>query len=79
MHVFIQGIHIFTLVNPVIRDGMVAGRYQVVYKNRFAQKIGYLQRGQSVHVLAGGHRGMIDAEPIAGELTIRLLDATKSE
>ncbi|TWU31304.1 hypothetical protein Q31b_58850 [Novipirellula aureliae] len=74
MHVFIQGIHIFTLIDPVVRDGKVVGNYKVVHKNRFSQKIGFLRRGQTVSVLVGGLKGRLETEPSANEVTIHLLD-----
>ena len=72
MHVFIHGIHILTLVDPVEHHGTIIAKYEVVHKNRFAQKIGYIRRGESVPVLAGGRYGYIDSEPTTDLITIRL-------
>jgi hypothetical protein len=73
MHVHIQGILILMLIDPQEREGLIRAKYKVVHKNRFAQKIGYLRKGQSVDVLAGGRKGVIDDEPTSDEIVIRLL------
>ena len=72
MHVFIDGIHLLMLVDPVERDGTIVAEYEVVHRNRFAQEIGYIRRGQSVPVSAAGRSGYIDLEPISDSITNRL-------
>ena len=74
MQVFIHGIRILTLVDPLEQNGTLVAEYEVAHANRFAQKLGYLRSGRTVEVLAGGRKGFIESAPNSQRITIRLAE-----
>jgi len=74
MHVHIQGVHVFNLLDVVEEAGLLRGKIQPVKRNRLKQKISYIERGSPVRVLAGGRRAIMEELPEGGHIAIRLLD-----
>lgn len=74
MHVFIQGVHVLNVLDPVELDGKIVGEVEVVNEGRFEQKMSYLAEGRLVQVLAGGRQACLDSKPENNRIWLTLED-----